>query len=216
MVVIGPDTSDFTIGTAESEAKWGRDNDEKPLGRLSSPGLTPSGDSRSRAVDLLRAGIKPEPCYFWTGKELAARSAERSLAGSGFRTGRQPSRRLCELERCPRLSQVAQWAGGADLRKTLITYKRSRVGIRKPRGSALAMTLHLGSRTPRSAFHAIHPFASLFQLGIVAENVLLVEASRRGEDRYAAIRGRAMTRSCKVTILGCCGSANIVITMLKA
>jgi formylglycine-generating enzyme required for sulfatase activity len=83
MVVIVPDPNGFTIGTAESEAKWGRDSDEKPFGPIKFARPYSIGRFEITRSQFASSGIKPEPCHFWTGKEWQLDS-QRSWQAPGF------------------------------------------------------------------------------------------------------------------------------------
>ena len=83
MVVIVPDPNGFTIGTAESEAKWGRENDEKPLGPIKFARPYAIGRFEVTRGQFASSGIKPEPCHFWAGKEWQL-DARRSWQAPGF------------------------------------------------------------------------------------------------------------------------------------
>jgi formylglycine-generating enzyme required for sulfatase activity len=83
MVVIVPDPNGFTIGTAESEAKWGRDNDEKPFGPIKFARPYAIGRFEITRGQFASSGIKPELCRFWTEKEWQLDS-QRSWQAPGF------------------------------------------------------------------------------------------------------------------------------------
>jgi formylglycine-generating enzyme required for sulfatase activity len=83
MVVIVPDPNGFTIGTAESESKWGRDNDERPFGSIRFARPYAIGRFEITRGQFASSGIKPEPCHFWNGKEWQL-DAKRNWQSPGF------------------------------------------------------------------------------------------------------------------------------------
>ena len=83
MVVIIPDPNGFTIGTAESEAKWGRDNDEKPFEPIKFARPYAIGRFEITFAQFGASGIKSEPCRYWTGKEWQL-DPQRSWQAPGF------------------------------------------------------------------------------------------------------------------------------------
>ncbi len=70
MVVVIPDPNGFTLGTSADQAKWGRDDDEKPLGPIRFARPYAVGRLEITRGQFLASGVHPTAgCQVWNGTD---------------------------------------------------------------------------------------------------------------------------------------------------
>lgn len=84
MVVIIPDPNGFTIGTPESQAKWGREAHEKPFGPIRFAKPYAIGKFEITRAQFKSSGVQPAAgCHVWDGTQWQPDS-KRSWERPGF------------------------------------------------------------------------------------------------------------------------------------